>query len=286
MKSLREHLKESILDPVKEKLDPAIWINEKLKPSVKKEIMDKFIKWLKKYTDKEVTKFVYMGSTTGYQYDDDSDIDINVTIPGLPETLKKELYKILPNGYPLSGTKHPINYHIDEGEDLKNNRGSVYDITNDTWVVKPVKEEGIDKNYKATAEISRFFTAGINVAIQEYEEDVRTYETYIEILKTTKESENKKEIETFIKFKLQEIINDLDGIYIAKHMLLSLRDEGFGKLKNPRGDLEIYTEIRVNNKNTSINNMIYKYAEKLGIFEKVSKIMEEGKKWKELLDKI
>jgi hypothetical protein len=286
MKSLREHLlKESILDPAKDKLDPQIWSGERLKANVRKEIVDKINKWLANFTDKKIGRILYIGSTTGYQYNDDSDIDVNFSIDGIDDAKRKELAKILPSGYPLTGTKHPVNYFIDYGENITDDRGPVYDILNDKWLVKPTKETGTDKNYKATAEISRFFVAGVNVAIEEYEEDVRTYETYTAILKGTKKDEDKKDLETFVRFKLQEIINDLDGIYIAYHMLISLRDEGFGRFENPRGDLQIYTDIKVNNKNTSISNLVYKYAEKLGILTKMHNIMEEGKKWKDLLGK-
>src|SRR6478609_6393172 len=124
MKSLREHLlKESILDPAKDTLDPSIWSNKKLKPAAKKEIVDKFAKWVKTYTDKEITRVLYMGSTTGYQYNDDSDIDINIGIEGISDAKRKEISKILPNGYPLSGTNHPINYYIDYGEPVNSERG-------------------------------------------------------------------------------------------------------------------------------------------------------------------
>ena len=286
MKTFRDHLiKESILDPVKNKLEPAVWANEKLKQNVKKEIIDKFNKWLKNFTDLTAKEFYFLGSTTGYQYAKDSDLDINVVIPGLSDAKKNELFKILPNGNNLTGTEHPINYYIGSEKPSFKDVGPVYDINDDKWIIKPSVEEGVNKNFKAVSEISRFFVSGVNIAIQEYEQDVRTYETYKEILDNTKNESEKKEIELFLKLKLEEIINDLDGIYIAKHMLRSLRKEAFGEIKNPDGDIEVYTEIKVNNKNTSINNLIYKYSEKLGMFSRIEKIMDEGKKWKELRDK-
>lgn len=276
MKSLREYLDESILDPVREKLSPDLWVNNKLKASVKAHILKKFEVWLKNYADVKIKTAYFLGGMTGYQYTNTSDIDINIVIP-ISDEKAKELFPILPNGHNFPKTSHPVNYHISTkvNPDWKK-AGSIYDMLADKWIKEPEKEEtkSIVGNYRAVIEIVRFFAAGLNSVISEYERDVTDYKTYKGYLESSKE-ENKEGVEKLMELKLQEILADIDSLDIADYLIHSLRKKAFTE------DEAFETRITIVGKtaNESINNLIYKYLEKLGYFTKIREIKEESKKW-------
>lgn len=282
--SLKDYLKESILDSVKEELNPRLWDkNKKLKRSVKVHIVKRLETWLKNYTDKTFKKLYLLGSNAGYQYNNSADIDVNFVIDITDEKLK-ELTKLLPNGSLLPGTEHPINYYISNVIKPEwKKQGSMYDIVSDRWVVEPSKEEKspIIKGYRAVTEIARFMIAGLDSVITEYQTDVAAYESYNEFLSNAESEDDKEELKKLVQFKLNEIISDLDGIYIASHMLHALRKEAF---KEESNELDIITKIDIKNANQSMNNIIYKYIEKLGYQKKVNDILGQRKEWENKLN--
>ena len=289
-KTLKEYLlKEGIFDPVREELCPQIWDKDKkLKKSIKSFIISKITTWLSTYTNKKSLDLYLIGSAAGLQYTKTSDVDVNVVIDLSKERIN-EIGEFLPNAKPFPGTEHPLNYYLTSIEERKEKmpdwkKDPIYDINKDKWITEPKKTDtkSIIKNYKAVTEIARFFISGIEAAISEYQMDVNTYETYKAYLKDDVSPGEEKDLNEMIKFKLQEIIADVDGIYIAKHMIKSLRKETYEK---DFEQLEIYTKISVKSANTEINNLIYKYVEKLGYFDKIQKIMDESKKWKKEAEK-
>jgi hypothetical protein len=106
----------SLLDTPRESLNPAIWDpDDLLLPEVKEEIMDKLFLMIPK---SEVRALIFIGSAAGLQYNEYSDIDIQVItrIPpgreGQSELAEyHQLFKYHNNTFDfLTGTKHPINY--------------------------------------------------------------------------------------------------------------------------------------------------------------------------------
>ena len=279
-------INESILDPVQPKLNPAIWRPDgKLRKTVKIHIIKQFENWLKNYTNVKPTAMYLLGSNAGYQYNSTSDIDINVELP-LKEEDRRKLRKNLPNGKLLPGTKHPINYYI-SGETNRGwqNEADYYDIFKDKWVRKPNKIPPTTPalNFKVVAEVSRFFIAGFDAMISEYNSDVAAYNVYKKTFETENLSkEDEEAIRTLIRFKIDEIISDIDGLAIAEHLLRALRKEAF--LKNEYFD--IASQIVIKDKaNFSINNLIYKYLEKLDYPDKVLPIINKKDKWVEIRKK-
>jgi hypothetical protein len=274
-----KNLKESILDPIKDKLNPDLWNNEKLRKSAKTFILKKIETWLDAMGVKHEIKHVFIiGSMAGYQYNDQADIDVNIVV-SIPNEKAEKIRKILPNGHMLPGTKHPVNYYIENSIKKEWKKGPIYDVLKDTWINKPSKEKmkPVIGNFRAVIEIARFFIAGIDAAISEYESDIHAYETYNSYLDDAKD--DKEEVEQEMERKKNEIIADLDSILIAKHMIKALRKEAFEKEAK---ELEISTVIEMKSADTSINNLIYKYIERLGYFEKINKILNEREKWNKL----
>jgi hypothetical protein len=116
--------------------------------------------------------------------------------------------------------------------------------------------------------------------MSEYYNDKMMYENYLKYQKSINDEE-KDNFKILINLKLQEIISDIDGLYIAKHLLMSLRHEGFRADEN----LEISSKIDIkDNLNNSINNLIFKYVQQSGYFKKLQDILDEKAKWKEMVD--
>jgi hypothetical protein len=279
------NLSESILDPIQENLSPDLWKNNKLKPTVKTHIKKRLESWLKNHTNKSIKRMFIIGSMTGHQYTPQSDIDVNFVID-IPDEKLKEIGKLMMvelNEKPLPRTEHPVNYFISNKVKKEwKTSGSIYDMDKDKWIVQPKKEEQgtVITNYRAVTEIARFFIAGLDLMLSEYYADVAAYENYSQFIKGLKEKEDKEDLQKLINIKLQEIVADIDGVFIAKHMLRALRKEAFEENEG----LEINTKIDIRDTaNNSINNLIYKYVERLGYFPKIKNILDESDKWNKLL---
>jgi len=274
-------LNESILDPSSDKLSTEIWDkNQKLKKSVKVHIMKRLEAWLKNYTNKKPKLLFLLGGMTGLQYTPTSDVDVNFVIEVDDETIKK-MRNELPNGKNLPGTKHPVNFFVAQKEPEDWQRaGPIYDMLRDRWKKPPttdqIKQSVIIENYRVVIEMARFFMAGLDAMLTEYHADVAAYNSYESYRPGMKSEEDKKSLEELIKFKLQEIVSDIDGVRLAYHILHSLRKEAFEKEKF----FQISTQIIIKDSaNSSINNMIYKYIEKLGYQEKLKEILADKDKW-------
>lgn len=275
MKNLKDYLNESVLDSIKDKLSPDLWSNNKIKPSAKSFIINRLKTWLKTVYSKEVQNIFLLGSMAGYQYSPDADIDINFVIDVSKDRIW-EIVKLLPNGHNLPNTNHPINYYAaNEIKKEWKTSGPLYDMLKEKWVIKPEKESKKDtiQNYRAISEIGRFFITSAEAVIAEFNTDVANYEAYASYLQTADEHEE-KDVTQLMRQKLYEIIADIDSVLILKHMVMALRREAFSD-----SPFEITTEIKIKDSNTSINNLIYKYLEKLGYFERMGKILDSRDKW-------
>jgi hypothetical protein len=152
----------SILDPVRDTLDPTVWdavneYNPVLKPQHRDWIIDTVISTLKRHGYGDMDKWleVYLtGSLTTFQYSDDSDCDVSlfVNTDVFPEWSRAEMIGIFVSevdGTTLPGTTHPMQcYVVAKGirsEDLyKPGLRSGYQIQNDRWVVPPERERSHD----------------------------------------------------------------------------------------------------------------------------------------------
>jgi hypothetical protein len=278
---------ESVLDPLQDDLCSELWdSNKKLNSKAKKYIIDKLDKWLATKTDKKYKELYILGSITGYQYTKEADIDVNFVIDMPEEEVKEKLRKVINaelNEKPLPGTQHPINYYVSPAfKESWKKEGGIYDVLKDKWISTVEKEDNqvVVRNYKTAMEIARFFTAGLDIVMSEFQSDKAAYEAYLEYGKKIPEKEQ-EDYKKLLSLKLQEILADVDSIYIAKHLLKSLRAESLEK----DATLKISSQIIVkDNLNNSINNLIYKYIEKMGYFKKIQIILDEKDKWKDKID--
>lgn len=275
MKSLKDYLDESVLDSIKDKLSPELWSGEKMKPSAKSFIVNKLKTWLKSVSSKEPTHIFMLGSMAGFQYAPDADIDVNFVVEISAERVE-ELAKILPNGHNLPGTAHPINYYVsNEVKTDWKKQGPLYDILKDKWIEKPKKDRNVDtvQNYRAVSEIGRLFITAAESAIGEFNTDVSNFQAYESFMENADDTE-RADVERLRNNKLYEVIADIDSIFILKHIVKALRKEAFAD-----SPIEMTVDIKMKDSNTSVNNLIYKYLERLGYFEQFDKILDQREKW-------
>lgn len=283
-------LNESVLSPIQSTRCKDIFVSpsyEVIKTTVKNQILDNLYNWLKKMGydyEKVVTSVRIEGSSMGFQYEPNSDIDVSV-ISNIPDKEIDKLWKILPNGQNVKGTSMPINYYLlRSGEtNTENTTADIYDLLNDKWI-KQTPIENIERKipFNYVIEIAKFFTAGIDDRINELEAD----KTELEFLKKLTEKEiSEKERASLIAKKETEIKADLDSIYIAHCLLKSGRHQAFGKKGEKNGwyPVPIIIELKdtesFDDPNNSVVNQVYKMVEKLGYFEKLEKYEKEREQY-------
>lgn len=278
--NIKKNYNESILDSTKETLISELFDNNN---NLKKDARDFILKilndWKEKvYSRMKIDEVIILGSSVTYQYNDSADIDINVKISNIPNSIYKDLRRILPNGNMLFNTQHPINFFLVTDEYNLKNTFAAYDLLNDKWIKEPEKIN-IKIPYSYVIEIAKFFIAGVDNRISEYEHDNNELKYYKELLKTNKETTEIDEINRIIISKEQELMADLDAIKIAHNVIRAFRKEAF---IDENTNTKYLINIDNDSPNYSINNIVYKIIETLGYFEKLEKY---EKIHKELKDK-
>lgn len=264
---LNNIMKESVLDTTKGQLNSDIFVNNKMKTEVGDFIVSIIREWcLINIPEANIDNVILIGSSAGYNYNDSSDIDINVTLSDINEARLKEVTKILPNGNFLFNTKHPINYYLTLNNDNVEIADNAYDLLNDEWIKKPQKND-IKIPIGYAFEIAKLFISGIDNRIMEYETDVKEMEYYKQLLKN-KEKIDDNEINERISIKEEEIKADLDALYIAHRMIRAFRGESFDK----ETKTSYLIEIKNDSPNYTINNIVYKILENAGYFDKLIKL--------------
>ena len=259
-------LGESILDAPKKILDSSIWSNNKFKSSYKKIIIDKINDFFEKNAkDAKIKKIFILGSITTFQYNDTSDIDVQV-LTDMSDKAIKDIHTSLPNGWSLGDTDHPVNYYVVNSEDNSNKSSTLYDLQNDKWIKEPKKSDiRIPNAY--VLEIAKFFMDGIDLRIAEYERDKIELDQLKKQLKDQDTEIDIDELTQYIEQKTNEIKGDLDAIYVGHMMFKAFRKEGFARTEAP----PFLINIESTDPNYSINNLVYKQLEAHGYMTKLQK---------------
>jgi len=255
-------INESVLDPIHEDLSKDIWTKtRRLKPDVRNHILSALKIWLSLYTNEEPKNVYLAGSMTGYQYTSYSDIDVNVVID-LPDDKIKAMSKLLPNGNNLPKTEHPVNYYIANKFQLEE-AGSLYDIVDDKWKVKPEKKD-VNVHHKAVLEITISWMRKIDLDVNELKRDVMEYKLYEDYLTQQDLEIDVDEVKQYLQLKEIEIKADIDTIHITYHMIKQFRKEAF---KEKEFKSSFLTQVNAINANYAINNLVYKTLERFGYLD-------------------
>lgn len=132
----------SLFDSIKQNLTSDLWENGKLKKEARDEILGKlFICFPNK---EEIAHLFLLGSMTGYQYNDESDVDVNVVLVSKDREERLKWHQFFKTYKPLlTNTLHPISYFAESYHqpNFQDAKFGVYNILKDEWEVKPTRPE-------------------------------------------------------------------------------------------------------------------------------------------------
>jgi hypothetical protein len=263
----KEVLRESVFDPIQNtRSEDVFGQDEKIKTEVKDFIIKILNDWREQVETKfEVKHLTMVGSMTGFQYNKTSDVDVNVITNISDKEQLTKLRKMLPNGNPLPGTSHPVNFWIGGTEDVLTPARfeNIYNIVIDEWEKKSDKKD-IKIPYPYIMEVSKFFMDGFDLAMSECDRDILEVETYMSY-DPTKQQLSEKEKREFIAGKVAELRTDVDRLKIGKHILRSFMVEGYN-------DMPFKVSINYEHEDPrySMNSMVYKMIDRLGYTDKIS----------------
>ena len=276
MKSFKQ-MCESIVDEprrtyAKDVFDKANTENPRLKKSVK----DAILSGVRKFQQIAPSlKHRVIGGILTKQYNDESDIDVNILfdVPaGQRDTVHKKLRKKAAevNGKSAPGTKHPINYFVlvsDEAYDLANQMAdNVYNLEKDEFekksVIRPIDLDDYMSEFQD--KVSK-----VDILTGELRRDVIDYAS----LKRLSRKEVKN-LEGKVKGKLEEIEDNIQALISTHKEIKSERMGAFLKKLTP-AKLRKY-----GSQNALPKNVIYKLMEKyyyLQFFLELEKIIGDDK---------
>lgn len=267
-------LTESVLDPINKERCPDVFKGDKMLPKVRTFILSILNDFKAQANFPIDIKNIYMiGSSTGYQYNITSDIDIEVET-NLDQKKFNQIFKIIPKGITLPGTERPINIFIIKDNDKYDfdKAENVYDVMGDKFLKKTDKATATVP-YQYIKDLSTFFMNGCELALNKFDRDVQEMKEYLRLDPKTMEISEKEKHEAVTR-KLVDLRNDVDVVRMAHHILFAFEKEGYE-------NMPFKVNIEVPNKEDprySVNNLVYKMVDKFGYLERLDAASKEGKK--------
>lgn len=138
--------KSGILDPFQAEMNPKIWDTTGELPKIKEDLKEKILEKVKVFTDKynfEPSALTFYGGNAGYQYGDNSDIDIGLYIEWPEDQISKYEEMLDFCRGELSFDYEGIEVHLFLKDPIEKDaveaNENVYEILSDTWLQKPKK---------------------------------------------------------------------------------------------------------------------------------------------------
>lgn len=246
-------LTESVLDIPRDGLDQGVFqFPEQGAPMIHPRIKLQILEPLKEI-NKIITILDYfvIGSILTPKYNSNSDIDVVIEVEEeLPAIKREELISLLTivNGKLATGTTHPINYYIVNGQYDLNKTEAAYDIANDKWLKEPEARTFNVKKYVSKLK-SEFMT--VDLATAELRRDLIDFNE----LKTLS-NEDVKGINDEIQKLIEKIEIDIENIIQTYLNARTIRKAAFDRAMTP-------AEIRkFGIKNQLPENILYKLLER------------------------
>lgn len=277
MKSFRQ-LVESIVDEPRKTYAKNVFDRANTEnPRVKKGVKEAILRGMKKFEDiAPILRYRLIGGILTKQYNEDSDMDVNVLfdVPTgnrakIHEKLRKRAAEL--NGKSAPGTNHPINYYVlvsDEAYELANQMAdNVYDLDKDEFekkaTIRPIDLDDYMTDFQDRV-------SKVDILTGELRRDVIDYASLKRL--SRKEVSN---LGSKVKSKLDEIENDIKAL-ISSHK--DIRSERMGAFMQKLTPAKLR---KYGSQNALPKNVIYKLMEKyyyLQFFTELEKIIgDDGK---------
>ena len=268
---------ESVLDPIRNTRSPEIFVDiNKEPPEMKEEvrqfildICDKFIKSLDIPKAKVVELFM-IGSMLGYQYNETSDIDIEIRI-NLTRDEFAGKWLLVPKLCYIPNTQHPVNFFVLFADDPEYDLAKCendYDILNNKWI-KVSNKNSKEIPYAYVRGISEFLIDGITLQMERTRRDLNDIQKFIS-LDPEKVAISENEKDKAVSNKINELLVDKDAIDLAHRMLFRLNNDGF-----ENRPISISIDYTYDDARYSMNNLIYKYLDEFKYYEKMNALIKE-----------
>lgn len=285
-----ENLNESILDPVNFVRCQEIFNdNDTMKDEVVKFIKNTFELWYKQLNTElktfNIEGYKAIGSSTGFQYTDSSDLDIQVMVSmkdGHEFSETRKTIRILPNGNNVPGTSHPVNYFL---VDVKNPTDlikveNLYNINTEEWE-KKTELNSIEVPVLYVREISRLFTDSFDLLMGRFDRDLEYLKDATKLnpeIQSISDNEKKATIDKCIT----HLKADIDSMKLADQLIHGFRLQAY--------DDKNFFHVSINYMNDddprfSMNEAIYKSLDKFQYREKLWEKINEGRKLIEKIEK-
>lgn len=134
------------LDYPQHELDPEVWDTSTQPPALKHDVVQVILQAVDELghygiRDSDVNDIFIAGSITGVQWEDDSDIDVQLVVQTAPETLEALKHGIGTLNSHWHIGEHPVHFFVLSPEDLQGGRlrhyDAVYDVLDSHWVKAP-----------------------------------------------------------------------------------------------------------------------------------------------------
>jgi predicted nucleotidyltransferase len=274
-----EGIDESILDPPQKEKQP-LWLvdeNDHFNPEIKKQIYRILRKWRDQINFKfDIDAILLKGSILTPRRTEDSDADITVKT-SMTKEQRDSIIEIVPRGNKIIvdgiETQHPLDFYIlaKDEETPERNLDAIFDVGNDEWIKKPDVDYKLDIPLNYAVEVSNFFINGATIAITNYDTDKSIYEFYKGLDPETQDIE-KEEKDKALVAQRKKLQADYDALNVCQHMLSAFRHEAYDDDPQP---FKISVELTNDNPHNTMNEVMLKLFEKIGLRQKLKDKSEE-----------
>lgn len=274
-----KNINESILDPIQTvRCDALFNPNDKSEqPVMLKTATDFILGLLQRFKedtglDFEYTEVFMVGSSLGFQYKDTSDIDVDARI-SLPREALKGKFHLIPKNIPLPGTAHPVNIFLmttDDPEfDFENNCENAYDLLTNTWIKQGRLQNSDPIPYEHIAGMAEVFIDAMAVEIDRANRTIYEVNKYMNI-DPSKSQITDKERKEAISGKIGELIKEKDSLRFIHALVFNFERAGF-EWNSP---FKLSIKYVADKKHFSANNLIYKYIDQFGYYDKIDETVK------------
>lgn len=275
-------LQESILDtPQKQRSSDLFSEDGKVKKEIKEQIYSILRNWKKQINFKfDIEEIMLKGSLLGFQYTDESDLDVSVET-SMSEEQIEQIKNIAPSGNKIKingeDSLHNIDFYFlpKDHKILVKNMDNVYDLANDKWE-KQTESYTMEIPYSYGLQVSTFFMNGADLAVSQFFRDKREFEIYKNLDPETQDI-SEEEKNTALSRKIMDLKADVDQIKMISHLISAFRHEGY-----EGQPFEISLDVKGKDKENphqSLNEVVAKILERHGYRQRLRELADEGEKY-------